>query len=162
MQRISAFSASCSDLHLKISLEKRVVMYQSAPDKTMQIQAVMYVARNFRLCLKYKKKTLNYEISPPAPNQEGKKKSTDQNRTKKLERFHSQCLCRILDLRWQMNVSYVEIVERSLSTSIESLLLQWWLWGRVMRSGRRTTGFKTTFYTVYCHKKKRLFRKQNH
>lgn len=152
---MSAFSASFSDFHQMISLKKkRAVMYQSPKDKPALIQADMFVVRKFRLSLKYKKKALNDEISHPASNEEVQK-NTDQKRTKKLERFHKQCHCHILDLRWQMYAGYVEIIERSLSASIESLLLQRWLWWRVMRSRKKTTKFKATFYTVYCQKKKK-------
>ena len=41
-----------------------------------------------------------------------------------LERFHQRCLCSILSIEWQDNVSNEEVLKRPSLPSIESILLQ--------------------------------------
>ena len=48
--------------------------------------------------------------------------TTYRKHTKRLERFHQQCLRKILGVRWEMYLSDVEVLDRAKCPSIEALI----------------------------------------
>ena len=133
---MDSFEAACTALGLTISLKKTVLMYQPTPGKTYVEPSIYVYGQKLAVVPKfvYLGNTLNCSNSIDDEVNvynacvltvllyASETWTTYTRHLKQLERFHQQCLRKILGIKWQMHISDTEILEMANIGSIEVLI----------------------------------------